>query len=80
MKEPKTIDGKINRIQRTVNAQGYSIRKFWYCNAGWGMSFVPCGSTNTSDQFVYTYYNTIESCVKGNYKKMVTDKFQIRRR
>lgn len=71
MKKPKTIDGKIRRITIEANKIGYTIRKFWYCKAGWGLIYV---SKASNANLVHTYYKTISSCVNGEYNRVVLRK------
>lgn len=71
MKKPKTVNGRMKHIYLAVNELGYTIRKLWFCNAGWGMVYIPHDSENT---IVFTYYDTIEKCISEEYDRIVLKK------
>jgi len=76
-----TVNRMVAMIERRV-----CIRKIWRCNAGWGMTFVvprsACEVVPQSKQelahygpgnkaVVYSYYNTLEQCVRAEYRVQV---------
>lgn len=71
MKTPRTIDGKINAIEQEINCLNYTIRKLWYCNAGWGLMYIHSNSVHSC---VHAYYSSIKSCVTAEYNRVVLKK------
>lgn len=75
---PKTPNGIISAIERKLATMQIVIRKIWYCNAGWGISYVYGSSSNIApkdrlfkESVVFTYYKTIEECLKSEYDRIV---------
>ncbi len=71
MRKPKTIDGQIKAITRAANKLGYTIRKIWYCNAGWGIAYIRYKDDEPS---THCYYDSIKGCVGGEYRRVVEKK------
>lgn len=81
---PKTVDGMIKVIESHVNAYKVSIRKIWRCNAGWGINYyikemllsreIVLDRKPIQETVVYSYYDSIEACIRAEYRRVVEQK------
>ncbi len=84
MKRPKRINTLIKHIELKLNANNSGIREIWYCNAGWGIIYFLKPLAWNKSQYrtlkeqksenvhvVFTYYNTIEECINGEYDRII---------